>query len=1139
MKDKKHICSVPFVNLELYTEGRVSTCCPMGIKNVYCGNINDNNIEAVMNSDFSKKLRKKILKGDYSLCDPKICTARNTTNNLIARYFRDKKVNYDVEVSYPRVVQFGQDNECNLHCISCRKETYRNRVKELDELNSKIDEVYLPMLKGAEIAYLSNSGDPFASRHYRTFIKRIVDTYPAMKFILHTNGMLCNERACRELGIIDKIESVGVSIHAATKETYESIARGGKFEVLLENLEWLSRMKKQGKINHISLFFVISQMNYKEMPEFVELAKKYNANACFWVYHKWSGIDDKEYEKMAVSEPFHPEHTNFIKILQNPILKTNDTEFNPVLSDLMNIKNVKRYFLINKIKRNILAFKIHKLFIINLKKNVDFADKFLLAILLSNSFPFKKFRRNLRRATDNTPLKNMFLHPIRTFKKLFKTNEFASREMFVFYCKILKTFLTSPKTLFCKKSVKNFIIENKPSKKAEKKIVINKEAEKVETVEFNFRNIPKKIKFEKVEKPLVSIVIPVYNQFKFTYACLYSILNHTKNIDYEIIIADDCSTDKTKKISEFVENIKIIRTTNNLGFLKNCNNAIMQAKGEYICLLNNDTQVQPQWLDWMLDLFKNEKNVGIVGSKMLYAQNKLQEAGTLIYKDLYFQGRLDAPTKSMYSYVKEVDYVPGCCVLTPKKLFDEIGGFDEIYAPAYNEDPDYCYQLKKRGYKVLYQPKSIILHYEGVSYGKSRMERIEKNRDIFNKRWAEELSKKTTFEEIKVPFTEKMRPKTILVIDDKLPEYDQHAGAKTIFHFIKLLKKMGMHIKFLPADYLLREPYATALGQLGAEVLTDYQLNDKEKFKQWLNVNHHFVDYVLISRPQVAEQYLGIVKEYKNIKVLYYGHDLHYLRELRDYELTKRQDALSCSNFFKAMEFDIFNKVDMSYYPSQFEVETIKKEMPMAKAKAVPAYLYDITQAPVQKNFESKKDLMFVGGFGHLPNVDGILWFVREVFPMVLEKLPDIKLNILGSRPTEEILELQSDSINILGYVQDDVLAEYYQNCRIVVAPLRFGAGVKGKVIEAIYNRIPVVTTKIGAEGINQGDVLTIADEPIDFANELVDLYNNKERYEHIVQNSLNIIRDNFSYEKAIKIFSQDIDTAYRENEIIEERKCL
>lgn len=222
------------------------------------------------------------------------------------------------------------------------------------------------------------------------------------------------------------------------------------------------------------------------------------------------------------------------------------------------------------------------------------------------------------------------------------------------------------------------------------------------------------------ENPIVSIIIPVYNQFHYTYNCIDSIIANSGEIKYEIIVANDCSTDQTSRIDEVIQGIVLINNAENLNFLKNCNNAAKYAKGKYILFLNNDTQVQPNWLAPLVDLIEKDKQIGMVGSKLINPDGTLQEAGGIIFKDgsPCNYGRGSDPDLPEFNYVKEVDYISGASIMILRSLWEEIGGFDEEFAPAYCEDSDLAFTVRKLGYKVMYQPRSVVVHFEGISNGK-------------------------------------------------------------------------------------------------------------------------------------------------------------------------------------------------------------------------------------------------------------------------------------------------------------------------------------------------------------------------------------------------------------------------------------
>ena len=259
-----------------------------------------------------------------------------------------------------------------------------------------------------------------------------------------------------------------------------------------------------------------------------------------------------------------------------------------------------------------------------------------------------------------------------------------------------------------------------------------------------------KIKIPLFENPIVSIIIPVYNKFRFTNKCIKSILKENEEIPYEIIIADDMSTDLTKYIKYFFVNINIKKNEKEHGFVMNCNMAANFAKGKYIVFLNNDVQVKKGWLSNLVKLIESNENIGMVGSKLIYPNGTLQEAGGIIWRDGsgYNYGRGKDPEMAEYNYVKEVDYISGASIIIRKSIWNEIGGFDKRFSPAYYEDTDFGFEVRKHGYKVMYQPLSVVVHLEGISNGKDLHYGLKKyqikNQKKFIEKWKEELKMQST-----------------------------------------------------------------------------------------------------------------------------------------------------------------------------------------------------------------------------------------------------------------------------------------------------------------------------------------------------------------------------------------------------------
>jgi len=368
---------------------------------------------------------------------------------------------------------------------------------------------------------------------------------------------------------------------------------------------------------------------------------------------------------------------------------------------------------------------------------------------------------------------------------------------------------------------------------------------------------------------------------------------------------------------------------------------------------------------------------------------------------------------------------------------------------------------------------------------------------------------------------------TLLFIDYTVPMYDKYAGSRTNFMYLDILVKNGMTVKFLPADFKRVEPYSGEINDLGIKTLDGKWFNDN--WESWLQVHGKEIDYVFFNKPEPTIKFLQAVKKHTNAALIYQCHDLHYLRLRRKAEIEGDEKIFAEADRFERQENFIFENSDVILTFSSVEESIIKEAFPQKKVFAVPLFFYE---SVVVRNFEFKQthDLLFVGGCAHTPNLDAINWFCMEVFPLVKQHIPDIVINIIGSNPPKDIRILQSKNVRILDEVNDDELRKMYEGVRIAIIPLRFGAGVKGKTVEALYHGVPIVSTSIGLEGIKGIEQLASPqDEPEDFASELVSLYSNEGKWNKFVQESASFISEHLALNKTKNQVGRILETAREE----------
>ena len=480
----------------------------------------------------------------------------------------------------------------------------------------------------------------------------------------------------------------------------------------------------------------------------------------------------------------------------------------------------------------------------------------------------------------------------------------------------------------------------------------------------------------------------------------------------------------------------------------------------------------PGWLQGLTETIQLEQNVGLVGSKLIYPDGRLQEAGGIVWRDgsAWNLGRLKRPDHPDFNYARSADYISGASIMVPRSVWDAVGGFDRRYIPAYYEDTDLALMIRERGLKVLYQPSSQAIHHEGISNGTDLGQGTKayqlKNQVKFLDKWRERLS-------LYQPNGEDIRKAkhrgtlgSILVLENLLLDPEGDAGSLFMMNYCLALKELGYAISYAPMDNLCRlEEKALLMGARGIEVLAYPEIESIHDIfiKQGLRF-----DLILMARPGNYRHLELIRKLAPETPVAYFTHDLHFLRTERTatnlINTEEKKKFLKKAVKLKQLETNIFKDVDLVLHISEQE-DQIAQSLHSHASVVLPPVVSTRDAADVPKQHSLSRQVLFVGNFAHAPNVTAAQWMVEEIWPSIHKQRPDLQLLIAGKNPPDGLD--RHPSIQVLGYVED--LSELLNRVQVGLAPLLEGAGVKGKVLSSLAHGLPMVTTPIGAEGILNG----------------------------------------------------------------------
>jgi GT2 family glycosyltransferase len=624
-----------------------------------------------------------------------------------------------------------------------------------------------------------------------------------------------------------------------------------------------------------------------------------------------------------------------------------------------------------------------------------------------------------------------------------------------------------------------------------------------------------RIVMTKPNDPLVSIVITVNQPLCYIYNTLLSIQNMgTLSFNFEIIVIDEGSTSNVQAFFEDnTEGTTYFRSENATNF-SSWTIGAQHAKGKLICFLTDTVLVTKGWLKSLVQTLDDSK-VGAAGSKIINRNGLLLHAGGILYSDCshHDYGKDSHPEHPNYNYVRETDYCSGSAIMFRKDEFLQLQKKNQAPLSQFLKDIDSSMGIRfLLGKKVVYQPLSRVIHNGPVQ------QRSSKDDASFKHKWGTYLLSNPISNDIEMDSRRYQSGKTILFIDDVIPASDQDSGSNRLLKIMRIVRSLGYHVIYVPNDGNKRGQYFHEMVQEGFEVLYRFP-NRKGMIVVLLNILR-FVDAAWLCKPHNNELFSFIFNTRKDCIWIYDTIDLHYLRLQREATLSGNEKLLSLAMSTKQIEISIAKKAKITIAIT--EDEKILLDQEGIKNVFIIPNIHDTNSAAhLRPAYENRNGLLFIGGYLHKPNIDAAEWLVKKIMPRVWKVDPTIKLTLLGSNPTAQILSYQSENILVPGYIMD--VSSYFENNRVFVAPLRFGAGMKGKIGQSLEYNLPIVSTAIGVEGMDliDNNTVVLANTEMEFAEKILHLYKNKDLWELIAKNSV-VALQKFSPEK-VKIKIQEM----------------
>ncbi|MCI5105330.1 MAG: glycosyltransferase, partial [Pseudomonadales bacterium] len=618
----------------------------------------------------------------------------------------------------------------------------------------------------------------------------------------------------------------------------------------------------------------------------------------------------------------------------------------------------------------------------------------------------------------------------------------------------------------------------------------------------------KKLEFYDAEQAELTILLIFYNQAPLSYLCLESLLEYAE-IPFRLLIIDNDSSDETADLLDRIRGARIVRNDGNLGFVKAVNQGAALASSSYLMLLNNDAMISEGCLEAAVSMLESDQSIGAVGGRIDLLDGSLQEAGSIIWNDgaCLGYGRGDNPQEAAYQFQRDVDYCSGACLVFRTSQFLEMGGFDEDYAPAYYEESDFCVRLHEKGLRVVYNPKVQITHFEFASSagfeGASRLQ--AEHRELLCQKHPRYLASRLENDPanaLRGRHYQHGRP-NVLILDDRVPYPSLGAGYPRAANLLSELSQMPLNLTLFPmlfpsGDW--QEVYKTLPATV--EVILG---RGEDQLAQFLEERQSYYDTIVVSREHNMATFNRIMAERSEllagVELIYDAEAVSAPREILRRRLLGEQISSEQEQQAIDAELELARDADRIVAVSAQEAAYFKS----AGFSCTSVLGHTMQTRSDSPGYSQRSGLLFVGALRDegSPNVDSLLWFIINVWPLIEQALPDVQLTVVGDNQAPSLATIDKANIVFTGRVES--IDEVYDRSRVFIAPTRFAAGIPHKIHEASGHGLPTVSTSLLAQQLSwrDGEELLVADEAADFARQCLRLLKDETLWNKIRQSGL------------------------------------